>query len=70
MNIHLANHITIEPMRIIEDLLLEMGMLSYHLDFVAKDTKEEEDIIILGRPFIAQVRTKNDVSKENNGMVP
>jgi hypothetical protein len=63
MKLQLANHTTIQPMGIVEDLLMNVGMFSFNLDFVVVDTKEDEGSIILGRPFLAQSRTKINVDK-------
>ena len=63
MKLQLADHTTIQPIGIIKDLLMKVGMFSFNLDFVIVDTKEEEGTIILGRPFLAQSRTKINVAK-------
>lgn len=39
MSINLADHTTIQPIEIVEDLLLEVSMFSFHLDFVVINTK-------------------------------
>ena len=63
--IQLANHNTVNPAGVLEDVLVQVDKLIFPADFYILDMKDEEGTspttIILGRPFMMTTRTKIDV---------
>ena len=63
--IQLANHSTVNPAGVLEDVLVRVDKLIFPANFYILDMKDDEGmsstIIILGRPFMMTTRTKIDV---------
>jgi len=60
--IQLANHSTVNPAGVLEDVLVRVDKLIFTADFYILDMKDDEGMssttIILGRPFMMTTRTK------------
>ncbi|RDX64266.1 hypothetical protein CR513_57190, partial [Mucuna pruriens] len=65
MTIQLANRSIVQPLGVLEDVLVQVNKLIFPADFYVLDmedeTSEKESTLILGRPFLMTVRTKIDV---------
>ncbi|RDX68463.1 Retrovirus-related Pol polyprotein from transposon 17.6, partial [Mucuna pruriens] len=72
MTIQLANRSIVQPLGVLEDVLVQVNQLIFLGDFYVLDmedeTSEKESILILGRPFLMTVRTKIDVHAETLSM--
>ncbi|RDX87584.1 hypothetical protein CR513_30929, partial [Mucuna pruriens] len=65
MTIQLANISIVQPLRVLEDVLVQVKELIFPADFYVLDMEDEtfgkESTLILGRPFLMTARTKIDV---------
>ncbi|RDX76710.1 hypothetical protein CR513_43275, partial [Mucuna pruriens] len=65
MTIQLANRSIVQPLGVLEDVLVQVNKLIFPADFYVLDmedeTSEKESTLILGRPFLMTARTKIDV---------
>ncbi|RDX64370.1 hypothetical protein CR513_57080, partial [Mucuna pruriens] len=65
MTIQLANRSIVQPLGVLEDVLVQVNELIFPTDFYVLDMKDEtsgnESTLILGRPFLMTARTKIDV---------
>ncbi|RDX79480.1 hypothetical protein CR513_40094, partial [Mucuna pruriens] len=65
MTIQLANRSIVQPLGVLEDVLVQMNELIFLADFYVLDMEDEtsgkESTLILGRPFLMTARTKIDV---------
>ncbi|RDY09614.1 hypothetical protein CR513_05992, partial [Mucuna pruriens] len=65
MTIQLANRSIVQPLGVLEDVLVQVNELIFPTDFYMLDMKDEtsekEATLILGRPFLMTARTKIDV---------
>ncbi|RDY04566.1 hypothetical protein CR513_11709, partial [Mucuna pruriens] len=65
MTIQLANRSIVQPLRVLEDVLVQVNELIFPTDLYVLDMEDEtsgkESTLILGRPFLMSARTKIDV---------
>ncbi|RDX71505.1 hypothetical protein CR513_49133, partial [Mucuna pruriens] len=65
MIIHLANRSVVQPLGILEDVLVQVDELIFPVDFyvldMEDDTSRKGSTLILGRPVLMTARTKSDV---------
>ncbi|RDX72685.1 hypothetical protein CR513_47787, partial [Mucuna pruriens] len=65
MTIQLANRSIVQPLGVLEDVLVQVNELIFPADFYVLDMEDEtpgkESTLILGRPFLMTARTKIDV---------
>ncbi|RDX99223.1 hypothetical protein CR513_17744, partial [Mucuna pruriens] len=65
MIIQLANRSIVQPLGVLDDVLVQVNELIFPIDFYVLDMDEEtsgkESTLILGRPFLMTARTKIDV---------
>ncbi|RDX81010.1 hypothetical protein CR513_38366, partial [Mucuna pruriens] len=65
MTIQLANRSSVQPLGVLEDVLVQVNELIFPADFYVLDMEDEisgkESTLILGRPFLMTARTKIDV---------
>ncbi|RDX96927.1 hypothetical protein CR513_20355, partial [Mucuna pruriens] len=65
MTIQLANRSIVQPLRVLEDVLIQVNELIFPADFYVLDMEDEtsrkDSTLILGRPFLMTARTKIDV---------
>ncbi|RDX94167.1 hypothetical protein CR513_23481, partial [Mucuna pruriens] len=65
MTIQLANRSVVQPLGVLEDVLVQVNELIFLVDFYVLDMKDETpgkgSTLILGRPFLMTARTKIDV---------
>ncbi|RDY00103.1 hypothetical protein CR513_16758, partial [Mucuna pruriens] len=65
MTIQLANRSIVQPLGVVEDVLVQVNELIFPVDFYVLDMEDEtagkESTLILGRPFLMTARTKIDV---------
>ncbi|RDX84279.1 hypothetical protein CR513_34690, partial [Mucuna pruriens] len=65
MTIQLANRSIVQPLGVLEDVLVQVNELIFLADFYVLDMEDEtsrkESTLILGRPFLMTTRTKIDV---------
>ncbi|RDX98907.1 hypothetical protein CR513_18122, partial [Mucuna pruriens] len=65
MTIQLVNRSIVQPLGILEDVLVQVNELIFPADFYVLDMEDEtpgkESTLILGRPFLMTARTKIDV---------
>ncbi|RDX94810.1 hypothetical protein CR513_22774, partial [Mucuna pruriens] len=65
MTIQLANRSVVQPLRVLEDVLVQVNELIFPTDFYMLDMEDETSgkgsTLILGRPFLMTTRTKIDV---------
>ncbi|RDY10459.1 Retrovirus-related Pol polyprotein from transposon 17.6, partial [Mucuna pruriens] len=65
MTIQLANKSIVQPLGVLEDLVVQINELIFPTDFYVLDmedkTSGKESTLILGRPFLMTARTKIDV---------
>ncbi|RDY04573.1 hypothetical protein CR513_11692, partial [Mucuna pruriens] len=65
MTIQLANRSIVQPLGVLEDVLVQVNELIFPTDFYVLDMEDEtsgkESTLILGRPFLMTARTKIDV---------
>ncbi|RDY10831.1 hypothetical protein CR513_04585, partial [Mucuna pruriens] len=65
MTIQLANRSIVQPLGVLEDVLVQVNELNFPTDFYVLDMEDEtsgkESTLILGRPFLMTSRTKIDV---------
>ncbi|RDX85933.1 hypothetical protein CR513_32802, partial [Mucuna pruriens] len=65
MTIQLANRSIVQPLGVLEDVLVQVNELIFPADFYVLDMKDEtsgkELTLILGRPFLMTARTKIDM---------
>ncbi|RDX98865.1 hypothetical protein CR513_18162, partial [Mucuna pruriens] len=65
MTIQLANRSIVQPLGVLEDVLVQVNELIFPVDFYVLDMEDEtsgkESTLILGRPFLMTARTKIDV---------
>ncbi|RDY13978.1 hypothetical protein CR513_01020, partial [Mucuna pruriens] len=65
MTIQLANRSIMQPLGVLEDVLVQINKLIFSADFYVLDmedkTSGKESTLILGRPFLMTARTKIDV---------
>ncbi|RDX81577.1 hypothetical protein CR513_37722, partial [Mucuna pruriens] len=65
MTIQLANRSIVQPLGVLEDVLVQVNELVFPADFYVLDMEDEksgkESTVILGRPFLMSARTKIDV---------
>ncbi|RDY09848.1 hypothetical protein CR513_05707, partial [Mucuna pruriens] len=65
MTIQLENRSIVQPLGVLEDVLVQVNELIFLVDFYVLDmedeTSEKEPTLILGRPFLMIARTKIDV---------
>ncbi|RDX77630.1 hypothetical protein CR513_42221, partial [Mucuna pruriens] len=65
MTIQLANRSIVQPLGVLEDVLVQVNELIFPADFYVLDMEEETSgkgsTLILGRPFLMTARTKIDV---------
>ncbi|RDX94156.1 Retrovirus-related Pol polyprotein, partial [Mucuna pruriens] len=66
MTIQLANRSIVQPLGVLEDVLMQVNELIFLADFYVLDMEDEtsgkESTLILGRPFLMTARTKIDVN--------
>ncbi|RDX93517.1 hypothetical protein CR513_24195, partial [Mucuna pruriens] len=64
--IQLANRSIVQPLGVLEDILVQVNELIFPADFYVLDMEDEtsgkESTLILGRPFLMTARTKIDVN--------
>ncbi|XP_039055006.1 uncharacterized protein LOC120197599 [Hibiscus syriacus] len=64
VTLQLANHSTIHPSGIVENMLVQVEKLIFLIDFIILDCKVDKDVLIIfGRPFLAIGRDLIDVEK-------
>ncbi|RDX77274.1 hypothetical protein CR513_42634, partial [Mucuna pruriens] len=72
MTIQLANRSIVQPLEVLEDVLVQVNELIFPIDFYVLDMEDEtsgkESTLILGRPFLMTARTKIDVHTETLSM--
>ncbi|RDX91937.1 hypothetical protein CR513_26005, partial [Mucuna pruriens] len=72
MTIQLANRSIVQPLGVLEDVLVQVNGLIFPADFYVLDmedeTSEKGSTLILGRPFLMTGRTKIDVHAETLSM--
>ncbi|RDY05351.1 hypothetical protein CR513_10829, partial [Mucuna pruriens] len=72
MTIQLANRSIVQPLGVLEDVLVQVNELIFPTDFYVFDMEEEtsgkESTLILRRPFLMTARTKIDVHAETLSM--
>ncbi|RDY04363.1 hypothetical protein CR513_11931, partial [Mucuna pruriens] len=65
MTIQLANRSIVQPVEVLEDVLVQINELIFPTDFYVLDMEDKasgkESTLILGRPFLMTARTKIDV---------
>ncbi|RDX87720.1 hypothetical protein CR513_30764, partial [Mucuna pruriens] len=65
MTIQLANRSIVQPLGVLEDVLVQVNKLIFSADFYVLDMEDETSrkgsTLILGRPFLMTARTKIDV---------
>ncbi|RDX96805.1 hypothetical protein CR513_20489, partial [Mucuna pruriens] len=65
MTIQLANRSVVQPLGVLEDILVQVNELIFPTDFYVLDMEDETSgkgsTLILGRPFLMTTRTKIDV---------
>ncbi|RDX98235.1 hypothetical protein CR513_18871, partial [Mucuna pruriens] len=65
MTIQLANRSVVQPLGVLEDVLVQVDELIFPIDFYVLDMEDETSgkgsTLILGRPFLMTSRTKIDV---------
>ncbi|RDX64719.1 hypothetical protein CR513_56691, partial [Mucuna pruriens] len=65
MTIQLANRSIVQPLGVLEDVLVQVNELIFPVDFYVLDMEDEtsgkESTLILGRPFLMTARTKIDM---------
>ncbi|RDY05555.1 hypothetical protein CR513_10589, partial [Mucuna pruriens] len=65
MTIQLANRSIVQPLGVLEDVLVQVSELIFPADFYVLDMEDEtsgkESTLIMGRPFLMIARTKIDV---------
>ncbi|RDX95140.1 hypothetical protein CR513_22377, partial [Mucuna pruriens] len=65
MTIQLANRSIVQPLGVMEDVLVQISELIFPAEFYVLDMEDEtagnESTLILGRPFLMTARTKIDV---------
>ncbi|RDY08811.1 hypothetical protein CR513_06914, partial [Mucuna pruriens] len=65
MTIQLANRSVVQPLGVLEDVLVRVGELIFPADFYVLDMEDETpgkgSTLILGRPFLMTAKTKIDV---------
>ena len=65
MTIQLANRSIVQPLGILDDVLVQVNELIFLADFYVLDMEDETSgkgsTLILGRPFLMTARTKIDV---------
>ncbi|RDX76540.1 Retrovirus-related Pol polyprotein from transposon 17.6, partial [Mucuna pruriens] len=65
MTIQLANRSVVQPLGVLEDILVQVNELIFPMDFYVLDMEDETSrkgsTLILGRPFLMTARTKIDV---------
>ncbi|RDX78485.1 hypothetical protein CR513_41237, partial [Mucuna pruriens] len=65
MTIQLANRSSVQPLEVLEDVLVQVNELIFLADFYMLDmenkTSGKEETLILGRPFLMTARTKINV---------
>ncbi|RDY05491.1 hypothetical protein CR513_10669, partial [Mucuna pruriens] len=65
MTIQLANRSIVQPVGVLEDVLIQVNELIFPADFYVLDMEDEtsgkESTLIIGRPFLMIARTKIDV---------
>ncbi|RDY10500.1 Retrovirus-related Pol polyprotein from transposon 17.6, partial [Mucuna pruriens] len=65
MTIQLANRSIVQPLGVLEDVLVQVNELIFPADFYVLDMEEETSekgsTLVLGRPFLMTARTKIDV---------
>ncbi|RDX95156.1 hypothetical protein CR513_22357, partial [Mucuna pruriens] len=65
MTIQLANRSVVQPLGVLEDVLVQINELIFPIDFYVLDMEDEtsgkESTLILGRPFLMIAKTKIDV---------
>ncbi|RDX93495.1 hypothetical protein CR513_24223, partial [Mucuna pruriens] len=65
MTIQLANRSIVQPLGVLEDVLVQVNELIFPVDFYVLDmedkTSGKESTLILGRPFLMTAKTKIDV---------
>ncbi|RDX74720.1 hypothetical protein CR513_45494, partial [Mucuna pruriens] len=65
MTIQLANRSIVQPLGVLEDVLVQVNELIFPADFYVLDMEDEtsgkESTLILGRPFLMTAKTKIDV---------
>ncbi|RDX92440.1 hypothetical protein CR513_25429, partial [Mucuna pruriens] len=65
MTMQLANRSVVQPLGVLEDVLVQVNELIFPTDFYMLDMKDETpgkgSTLILGQPFLMTVRTKIDV---------
>ncbi|RDX76395.1 Retrovirus-related Pol polyprotein from transposon opus, partial [Mucuna pruriens] len=72
MIIQLANSSVVQPLGVLEDVLVQVNELIFPIDFYVLDMEDETSgkgsTLILGRPFIMTARTKINVNAETLSM--
>ncbi|RDX68170.1 hypothetical protein CR513_52862, partial [Mucuna pruriens] len=72
MTIQLANRSIVQPLGVLEDILVQVNELIFPADFYVLDMEDEtsgkESTLILGRPFLMTTRTKIYVHAETLSM--
>ncbi|RDX66972.1 hypothetical protein CR513_54203, partial [Mucuna pruriens] len=73
MTIQLANRSIVQPLGVLEDVLVQVNELIFPADFYVLDMEDEtagkESTLIMGRPFLMTARTKIDVCRDSlNGI--
>ncbi|RDY10046.1 hypothetical protein CR513_05498, partial [Mucuna pruriens] len=72
MTIQLANRSNVQPLGVLEDVLVQVNELIFLAGFYMLDMKDEtfgkESTLILGRPFLMTARTKIDLHAEKLSM--
>ncbi|RDX87560.1 hypothetical protein CR513_30958, partial [Mucuna pruriens] len=72
MTIQLANRSIVQPLGVLEDVLVQVNELIFPADFYVLDmedkTSGKESTLILGRPFLMTARTKIDVHSRTLSM--
>ncbi|RDY00187.1 hypothetical protein CR513_16668, partial [Mucuna pruriens] len=70
MTIQLANRSIVQPLGVLEDVLVQVNELIFPADFYVLDMEDEtpgkESTLILGRPFLMTARTKIDQQRRLN----
>ncbi|RDX65194.1 hypothetical protein CR513_56176, partial [Mucuna pruriens] len=71
-SINLANRIVVQPLDVLEDVLVQVNELIFPIDFYVLDMEDETSgkgsTLILGRLFLMTARTKIDVHDETLSM--
>ena len=64
MTLKLVDQVTKYPYGVVADVLVKVDKLTFPVDFVVMDMKEDEEVpLILGRPFMKTARIIVDVDK-------